>query len=117
MIQVNATGNTGQNSKIQNIGEKPCLTFSIASNEKRLIAGEKKEYTQWVDCYFYGEVSTLEKLRQIIVVGSKIYVSGKANFGVSQNGEPKIYLTVQILDVVQFAPKEQADPMAENLAR
>lgn len=108
------TGNLGGDPELKATqGGTPVLTFSIAVNERIKKGDSWEDYTNWVDCVFYGKRA--ESLSRILHKGTKVAVEGRWHQNRwEKDGQKRSRWEVNVYEVELMSRDEQ--PQQQTLA-
>ena len=72
-----AIGNLGKDPEVKNLqNDNKVASFSIGISETwKDKSGEKKQYTEWVNCVTWGKLAGI--VEKYLKKGSKVYIEGK----------------------------------------
>lgn len=94
MLKIEVIGNIGNDAEIKNINGNECVSFNVASSEKR----NGVDYTTWVSVLMNGNGGNLT---QYLKKGAKVFVRG--NLSVKQyqgnNGQWNVGINVSASEV------------------
>lgn len=110
MLKIEVIGNIGNDAEIKNINGNECVSFNVASSEKR----NGTEYTTWVSVLMNGNGGNLT---QYLKKGAKVFVRG--NLSVKQyqgnNGQWNVGINVSASEVQLCGLKsENTAPTGNN---
>lgn len=74
MISAVVFGHLGQDAELKQVGGKPLLSLSVASNSRKKVGTEWVDATDWVRVSLFGERAT--KLAQHLTKGKGVVVRG-----------------------------------------
>lgn len=95
MIQMQVIGNLGKDAEVRKINDRDYFAFSVASTKRR---GDEKT-TTWVNVL----KPYSEKLKQYLVKGEKVFVSGGADIKPFVTKDGKVGADVSVFaDVLQL---------------
>jgi single-strand DNA-binding protein len=95
MNVLTATGNIGQDCKINNVGGTTVCNFSVAM---RAGFGDKAQ-TVWLDCSLWGKPAE-GKLPEYLKKGQQVAVSGELSTFEADNGKTYLKLRCNSVDLV-----------------
>lgn len=95
------TGHLGGNAEIKQVGGKPVVKFSIASNDPF----DKEAGPIWVSCDMWREPG---KLLDFLTKGKHVMVNGRQGQYLDKEGKPRISLRVENLELLgDGKPREE----------
>lgn len=95
MIQMQVIGNLGKDAEVRKINDRDYFSFSVASTKRR---GDEK-VTTWVNVL----KPYSDRLRQYLVKGEKVFVSGGADIKPFVTKDGKVGVDVSVFaDVLQL---------------
>lgn len=94
MLKIEVIGNIGNDAEIKNINGNECVSFNVASSEKR----NGTEYTTWVSVLMNGNGGNLT---QYLKKGAKVFVRGNLSVKPYQgnNGQWNVGINVSASEV------------------
>lgn len=104
MQKINLIGCIGQDATVNHEKTFSVLNFSLAVNKRYKEAGEWKEKPIWYRCSLWRKPEQLDKIKDYLKKGSKIYLSGDFEAALYQD---KIQTTVIIDDYEILTSKTQ----------
>jgi len=112
MIKIEGIFTLGKDAEIKQIGDKPYIVFTGASNESYMKDGQKVTNTTWVSFLKYGESKVLDYLKK----GTQVFVRG--SLSVKPYGEGKIDISCRVDELELLGSKQesgtQQPPKAEK---
>jgi len=103
-------GNVGSEPEMRYVPSgKAVTTFSLATNKKYTVDGERKEETTWFRITAWGKQA--ETCNQYVVKGMRVYVEGEVRIDEwdTQEGEHKSRLAITARQVLFLSRVEQND--------
>lgn len=82
MVTINVIGRLGADAEVVNGTKGQFVSFRMASNEKRVVDGERKEITSWFKVTLNGD--RFLKLAEYLKKGSMVCVTGRETVGTFQ---------------------------------
>lgn len=113
MLKLQVIGNLGRDAVLNQVNGKSVINFTIAHNERyKDNTGTIRERTQWIDCAFWTDRSTLA---QYLLKGKLVYVEGSpvVEMYTSKDGKQGVALRLRVQDV-QFIGSPRDNQQGET---
>ncbi|MGN7786783.1 single-stranded DNA-binding protein [Niabella sp. 22666] len=114
MIKTTLIGHIGQNARVNEVGGKKVINFSVAHTEKwKDSQGVQNERTMWVECAMWRDNVAVA---QYLVKGTLVYVEGIPSVNIYRNKQniEVAKLTIKVGDVKLLGSKRDGDTPAAS---
>jgi single-strand DNA-binding protein len=102
MMSLTIAGNIGKDAELREVGSDSVCSFNVAVEGRQ----GKEKITQWVRCSLWGKRGAA--LAQYLTKGSKVAVTGAAQFGVYKDAA-QVDLRVSEVTLMGGGKRDDAD--------